>query len=266
MNQVVEVLENRRTIRKYSDRPIPDDIRDSIIRCAQRAPSGCNFQHYSIINITDKDLQKKLQKNCKNIQTYISKAPMMLIFCADLQKHQDYWELNDVPKICKEKGVAFNSPDACSMFFTMMDAVLAAHTAVIAAESYGIGSCYIGHIVSHIEDNRKLLNLPKYVFPVIAVLFGYPPEGVHGYQGPRFDRKYMVFDNKYRRLSKDELDDMFSVRFNNPQPNRFGAENAAQFSYLNRYSGTGVYNEMSRSFNEIMKTWLSEDNEDQMEN
>ena len=63
MNQVVEVLENRRTIRKYSDRPIPDEIRDSIIRCAQRAPSGCNFQHYSIINITDKDLQMKLQKN-----------------------------------------------------------------------------------------------------------------------------------------------------------------------------------------------------------
>ncbi len=260
MNPVVDLLEDRRTIRKYSDKPIPEEICDSIIQCAQRAPSGSNMQHYSIIRITDKDLQLKLQKNCKN-QPYISKAPLMLIFCADHQKQIDYWKLNGVPEKCKENNVNFKMPDYAGMTIDIMDALFAAHNSVIAAASYGIGSCYLGHILSHIEDNRILLNLPKYVFPVIAVIYGYPPEGVHGFKSVRYDRKYMVFDNEYKRLSKDELDDMFSVRYSCPQPNKFGAENAAQFSYLNKYAGTGAYNEMGRSVKEIFKEWVENDDE-----
>lgn len=257
MNSVIDLLENRMTLRKYDERPIEQDKVDAILQAALRAPSGSNMMHYSIIQITDKNLQMKIQKNCKN-QPYISKAPLMLIFCADYQRYIDYYEAGGVPEKCEKLGVEFHYPSESGFLMSAVDATLAAHNAVIAAESLGLGSCYLGHILSHIEDNRKLFDLPPYVFPVLAVIFGYQAEGHKRFKSPRFDKKYILHENRYHRMSEKELEEMFSERFSCPEGNRYGAVNRAQFSYIKKFCYEPAYQEMARSVREVLKSWKDE--------
>ena len=89
------------------------------------------------------------------------------------------------------------------------DCAIAAQNAVVAAESLGIGSCYIGDIMERCEEHRALLKLPPYVFPAVMLVFGYPTEGQKKRQKPeRCDLKHIVHENGYRRMDPNELRQM----------------------------------------------------------
>ena len=68
-------------------------------------------------------------------------------------------------------------PQEGDLFLACSDALIAAQTAVVAAESLGIGSCYIGDIMENYEAHRDLFGLPQYVFPICLLCFGYPTQG-----------------------------------------------------------------------------------------
>ena len=70
-------------------------------------------------------------------------------------------------------GVAFVKPQEADLLLANCDALIAAQNSVIAAESLGIGSCYIGDIVENIEVHKEMFNLPEYVFPTIMVCYGH---------------------------------------------------------------------------------------------
>lgn len=253
-NPVLETLRQRSTLRKFSDRPVDSEVEDAIIQAALRAPTASNMMYYSIIKIHDKDLQMTLQKNCKN-QPYISKAPMMLVFCADYQRWADLFAEDGVPEKCEEVGAVFHRPNERNFLLAAIDATLAAQNAVIAAESLGLGSCYLGHIMGHVESNRELFDLPEYVYPILAVIFGYPAEGVNRIPTQRFDSRFIVHENKYHRLSRDELSEMLEKRLSFPEKNRFNAINKGQFYYLNKYAFEPSYMEGARSIKEVLKNW-----------
>lgn len=257
MNAVIDLLEDRMTLRKFAPRDIEQEKEEAIIQAALRAPSGSNMMRYSIIKVSDPELRMAIQKNCKD-QPYISKAPLMLIFCADDQRYIDYYEAGKVPEKCREIGVEFHYPSESSFLMSAIDATLAAHNAVLAAESMGLGSCYLGHILSHIEDNRRLLCLPPYVFPVLAVIFGYQAEGFRRTKSPRYAKKYILHEDRYCRLGPDELETMFGERFKCPEGNRYSAENPAQFSYIQKFGYEPAYQEMARSVREILRDWQGE--------
>ena len=96
------------------------------------------------------------------------------------------------------------------LFLALDDALIAAQTAVLAAESLGIGSCYIGDIMENYETHRELLALPDYVFPAAMLCLGYYPEGYQPKFRSRFDQEFIVHSEKYRRLGEAELQSMFA--------------------------------------------------------
>jgi len=92
------------------------------------------------------------------------------------------------------------------------DALIAVQNAVVAAQSYGIGSCYIGDIMENCEEQRKILDLPPFVFPAAMVVFGYPTgQQVQRRKPERADMKYVVFEDSYHELSGKELEKMLSI-------------------------------------------------------
>lgn len=98
------------------------------------------------------------------------------------------------------------------MIIAREDALIAAQNAVVAAQSPGIGSCYIGDILEKNEDVVSVLNLDKYVFPVALLVFGYPTKHQENIEKPlRFNKKYIVRKNKYSRLSEVEGRQMFKA-------------------------------------------------------
>jgi FMN reductase (NADPH)/FMN reductase [NAD(P)H] len=147
-------------------------------------------------------------------------------------------------------------PEEGDLFLACCDAIIAAQNAVVAAESLGIGSCYIGDIMEQYETHKTLFDLPQYVFPIGLLCFGYPTEQQKNRPlTSRFDQEFIVFENRYRRLEKPEFDTMFRS-----QTSRLpaGAVNVGQQMYTRKFSAAFSV-EMSRSVRTILKEWMKSD-------
>lgn len=203
MNDVIKQLHERKSVRVFTEREISTEARNSILNAAFQAPTAGNQQLYTILDITDEALKKRLSETCDN-QPFIAEAKMVLIFCADCQKWYDAFA--DVHCSPRKPGVG-------DLMLAVSDANIAAQNAVVAAHSLGIGSCYIGDIMENCEMHRDLLKLPDYVFPAAMLVFGYPTEQQQNRPKPeRADMKHVVHENGYRHMDVKELRELFAKR------------------------------------------------------
>ena len=166
MNQIIQSLMARKSVRSFTDQEIPEEIIQVILEASTQAPTAGNQQLYTILRITDQEKKHRLSISCDH-QPFIEKAKLVLVYCADCLKWYTAF---------KESGCDPRDPGAGDLLLAVCDAVIAAQNAVVAAESFGIGSCYIGDIMENIEEQRDILDLPPYVFPAAMLVFGYPTE------------------------------------------------------------------------------------------
>jgi nitroreductase len=259
MNNTLKVIQNRKSTRAYLEKPISPSDKDAIIQAALRSPTAGNMMLYSIIEVSDQNIKDKLVKTCDN-QPFIARAPYVLLFLADYQRWYDYFVAAGVPQMCNEAGISMRKPAEGDLFLACCDALIAAQTAVIAAESIGIGSCYIGDIMENYEDHKTMFNLPKYVFPITLVCFGYPtPQQQERPMTERFEQQYVVFQDQYQRLSAEEFESMYRSRQAQVFGDRTtlkGTANVGQFMYTRKFDSE-FSREMSRSVQAILKSWTS---------
>ena len=257
MNQVMEILMKRKSVRAYEEREISPEVRAEILKATLRAPTAGNLMLYSILEITDQSIKDKLAITCDN-QPFIARAPMVWIFLADYQRWYDYFLASGVEELCAQKQISMQKPEEGDLFLACCDALIAAQNAVIAAESFGIGSCYIGDIMEQYEAHRDLLCLPQYVFPICMLVFGYPTQQQrdNGYTH-RFDEKFILFENRYRRLNWNEFKEMFSERQSQLSKGKSmeGITTVGQATYLRKFSADFSV-EMRRSVREMLKVWM----------
>jgi nitroreductase len=196
-------LYDRKSVRAFTDREITKDEKDAIIRAAMEAPTAGNQMLYTIIDVTDQAIKDRLAVTCDN-QPFIAKAKLVLIFFAEHERWCGTY---------KAAGLEPRKPGMGDILLAVADACIAAQNAVVAAEALGIGSCYIGDILEHCEIHREMFDLPKYAVPAAMLVFGYPTESATKREKPkRFDKKYIVFENKYKTLSPEEHRLMYDDR------------------------------------------------------
>lgn len=255
MNHVIKTLEERVSLRRYKDLDIREEDLETILKSAMKAPTAGNMQLYSIIVIKDEETKKKLSRTCDN-QDFIAKAPIILLFLADMQRWFDYYDYCNVKKMCEEKEILYNGPEEADLFLACCDALIAAQNAVIAAESLGIGSCYIGDIMENYEIHREIFGLPKWTFPIALLPMGYYPEDFERVHRERFDSRYIVFDEKYKRLKKEDFEEMFKNR-GHMDYDKLNVENFGQFMYFQK-TGADFSIEMARSVKKALENWKGE--------
>ncbi len=260
MNPVIETILKRKSIRAYEKKAVAPEVREELLRTTLRAPTAGNMMLYSIIEVTDQPTKDKLAKTCDN-QPFIARAPLVWLFLADYQRWYDYFITSGVAHRCEQMKTPMRKPQEGDLFLACCDAIIAAQTAVIAAESLGLGSCYIGDIMEYYEIQRDLFDLPKYVFPISLVCFGYPtPQQINRKQTSRFQDKFILFENNYRRLSKADFDEMFHETNSHTFHGRdevLGARNVGQLIYTRKFNAD-FSKEMSRSVRLILKRWLED--------
>jgi len=208
MNETLRLLDARMSLRRYADRKLESKHRQQILHCALRAPTAGNMMLYSVVEVEDKAKKARLAETCNH--PFIADAPLVLLFLADLQRWHDYYWSHEVPAYCVEAQLAFRTPASGKLFMACCDAVISAQNAVIAAESLGIGSCYIGDILGAHDIHQQLFDLPNYVLPITLLCFGYYPEELKRRRSTRFDARYIVFRDQYRRLSRVSSDAMMA--------------------------------------------------------
>ncbi len=193
-----KVFLERRSVRAYDGRPIPGEIKDKIVAATLRAPTAGNLMLYTILDIEDQALKERLAVTCDD-QPFIARAPWVLIFLADYARMMAFFEKSGVGDTCLREGKPFLSPQESDLLLACCDALIAAQTAVCAAESLGLGSCYIGDVMENWEIHRDLLCLPRYTFPITMLCFGYPTEQqIHRPQPARPPRELVVREKPLR--------------------------------------------------------------------
>jgi FMN reductase (NADPH)/FMN reductase [NAD(P)H] len=257
MNATLEVIHNRRSLRNFSTAPLVAEEKDAILQATFRAPTAGNMMLYSIIEVEDQALKDRLAETCDN-QPFIAKSPFVLLFLADYQRWFDYFVTCEVERKARELDRPTRLPEEGDLLLACCDALIAAQTAVIAAESLGIGSCYIGDILENYEVHRDLFNLPRYTLPVTLLCFGRPASGeMPSGHTPRFASEFIVHRNTYHRFNSVEFEQMYRQQQERllANPNRpFNAENVGQAMYLRKFIADFSV-EMSRSVREMLKNW-----------
>ena len=196
MNEVIRQLNERKSTRVFEDRAIPADVKEAILNAAVQAPTAGCQQLYTILDITDPALKEQLSESCDH-QPVIATAPMVLIFLADCRKWYQAFRTG---------GCEPRNPGVGDLLLAVSDTNIAAQNAVVAAESFGVGSCYIGDIMENAEIHQKMLHLPRYVFPAAMLVFGYPTEQqLHREKPVRSPREQIVHENRYHRMDADIL-------------------------------------------------------------
>ena len=170
MNNTIEKIKDHRSIRQYLDKDISDEMIDEIVKAAQSMPSSINGQQTSVIVVRDKEKREKLAELVGN-QPYVAKAPVFLVFVMDFYRTYLAGEKTGLKQIIHEniEGVGVGA----------VDAGIALGASVIAAESLGLGTVPIGGIRKNPEAVIELLGLPKYTFPMVGLVVGYPEDHSH---------------------------------------------------------------------------------------
>ncbi len=255
-NETLNLIKNRRSIRAYNPKLLTQEEIDTIILGAMRAPTAGNLMMYSIIHVADQNLKDKLVKTCDN-QPHIAKAPLVLLFLADMQRWWDYFKLSKVEEKCNEIGREFQTPQESDLLLACCDALIAAQNSVIASEALGIGSCYIGDIMENYEIHREMFDLPNWVFPITLICYGYPKGNKNKIPlTTRFPQKFIQFTDKYSRLSENDFIAMLKDEKRKIVAKE--AENMGQQLYLGKL-GADYSVEMRRSVKVALKEWLKKD-------
>ena len=241
MNEVIQCLKERKSVRVYTDQEITAEDKREILLAAAEAPTAGNQQLYTILDITDQKLKDRLAETCDH-QPFIAKAKMVLIFCADVKKWQDMFI---------EAGANPRAPGAGDFLLAVDDALIAAQNAVTAASSLGIGSCYIGDIMENCEIHKELLNLPEYVFPATMLVFGYPDRQQRERKKPaRCRLEDIVHENGYHVMDGNRFRAMFEMKYQNRTFEEW-ADAFCKRKYNSEFS-----REMTRSVGEYLKEYM----------
>jgi FMN reductase (NADPH) len=163
-NPTLELIHHHGSVRHYKTDPVPAPMIEMIVEAAQRASTWSNMQPYSIIAITDKTRIDKLYHLCGD-QEHIKEAPVFLAFLADLAR---------LDRICELRGTKQVTHYVENFLVAAMDATIAAQNSAVAAESLGLGICYIGYIRNNPQAVIDMLALPRLTFPVTGMTVGWP--------------------------------------------------------------------------------------------
>lgn len=200
MKDVIEQIHSHASIRKYKSDPISEELLERILVCGLRGSSSGNMQTWSVISSTDLAQRTRLYELHQK-QEMILQAPVVLTFCADTARMRKWLNLR------KAKD---GFDDLLGFLAAAFDAIIAAQNIALAAESNGLGICYMGSTLFASAELINELQLPPGVIPVTAMVLGYPDEAPE--IRDRLPISAIWHKGAYQHQSNDEIDKIYQDR------------------------------------------------------
>jgi nitroreductase len=211
---VLETIRQHRTIRKYENRAIEAAHKEAILRAACNGSTMGNMQLYSIIVTEDKEMMQRMAPYHFN-QPMATNAPLILTFCADFNRFNRYCACRDA------QTDAYNNLQ--SYHWAFIDAIIAAQNACVAAESLGIGLCWLGTITYNMDKFIDILQLPENVIPVACISFGYPAERPD--LTDKLPLEALVHQESYHNYSDADIEQLYHDKEQHPNTLQLLKEN-----------------------------------------
>ena len=160
----IEQINRHYSVRKYKPDPVPDEMIEAIVAAGQRASTSSNLQTYSVVVVKELERRQRLKELCGN-QKHITQAPVFMAWCADRSR---------LDRVCALRGFSQVSDSVENFLVAAVDVAIMMQTAALAAESLGLGICYIGGIRTNPAQVIELLQLPTRVVPISGMTLGWP--------------------------------------------------------------------------------------------
>jgi len=189
-NSTLDAIHNHRSIRKFKAKKIPRKLINQIVEAGQRAPTACGMQTYSFVLITNSNVREMLFKAIGR-QKCMEQAPAWIVICADMARQLELFKTLKVKTDFGPLGKFIPS---------VIDASLAAENMILAAESLGLGTVFIGSIWDVMKKVAAILQSPKDVLPMLLLCIGYPNETPP--RRPRWPLKAVLHENCYAMPSR----------------------------------------------------------------
>ena len=210
---MIESMKSRRTIRKYTEQDIPEELLNELLEVAARASNTGNMQLYSVVITRNAEMKEKLSPAHFN-QPMVKGAPVVLTFCADFRRFS---------KWCEQRNAVPGYNNLMSFMNAAMDTLLVAQTFCTLAEEAGLGICYLGTTTYNPQMVIDALQLPELVFPITTVTVGYP-DGIPA-QVDRLPLEATVHEEYYHDYSKADIDKLYAYKESLPENEQFVKEN-----------------------------------------
>jgi nitroreductase len=187
-NDTLDTIMSHRSVRTYRDAPLPPGTLELLIAAAQSAATTSNLQAWSVIAVEDPARKARLASFAAN-QRHIVDAPLLLIFVADLARLRSISDERGHP------GIALNYIEA--FIFAIADASFAAQNTIVAAESLGLGGCYIGAMRNNPAGVADELALPDEALVIFGMTIGIPDPGIGTDVKPRLPQNVILHRERY---------------------------------------------------------------------
>lgn len=202
-NDTIRLLYERASCRSFADRPVPDQVVDTVLEAGLHAPSGGNLQPFSIIRIGDKEKRRVLAERCE--QAFVGTAPLLLLFCLDLHRLRRWAALQVAP---------FSADHSFRHFWiAFQDTIICAQNVCTAADAMGLGSVYIGTVLEFFSELREMCSLPDGVFPVVLLCLGYPRHGAKPRR--KLSTDVVVHKDTYHEMDDEALLQAYEIKYPN---------------------------------------------------
>ena len=202
-------LRTRRTIRRYSDRPVDDGLLESLIDEAARTQTMGNLQLYSVVITRSQEMKGKLAPAHFN-QPMVTQAPVVLTVCADFNRTSQWAR-------CRQAEPGYDN--FLSFINAATDALLYTQTLCCLLDEEGLGYCYLGTTVYQPQLIIDILQLPKLVMPVATLTVGWPDENPP--QSDRLPLKALVHNETYQDYTPQTIDQFYEYKENLPENRHF---------------------------------------------
>lgn len=209
----MESIKNRRTIRKYKDQDISNQLLTELLADSFRASTMGGMQLYSVVVTREKVMKEKLAPFHFN-QPMVTQAPVVLTFCADFNRFS-LW--------CKQREAVPGYDNFLSFMNAATDALLVTQNFCTLAEENGLGICYLGTTIYKLEPIIELLKLPRLVIPVATITVGYPDECPE--QPDRLPVSGIIHEEYYHDYTLENIEQIYAYKESLPVNKQFVAEN-----------------------------------------
>ena len=197
---MIDTIFKHRSVRKYKTNNIPAEILEKIVEAGSRASTTGNMQVYSIIISKEKEQKEKLwEAHFK--QDMVKSAPVHLTFCADFNRFSEW---------CKQREAIPGYNNFLSFMTATIDAILASQNVVLEAEAHDLGACYLGTATYNADKIIDILQLPKLVVPVAAIVLGYPDEDP--LLTDRLPMEAISHSERYLEFTSKRIDSIYKQR------------------------------------------------------
>lgn len=202
-------LETRRSIRKYSDRDVTDELLNNLLEQALRTQTMGNLQLYSVVVTRDKEKKQQLAPAHFN-QPMVTGAPVVLTFCADFRRTTQWAR-------CRKADPGYDN--FLSFINAATDALLYAQTFCCLADEVGLGYCYLGTTVYQPMSIIETLQLPQLVMPVATITLGWPDECPA--LSDRLPLDAIIHQETYRDYTPERIDQFYTPKEQLPENQEF---------------------------------------------